>query len=163
MMKKHFVIFMSPGTFVSEVSERPIDDWDARAACKMAESIEERHGAKPYGFRFSTRLCAPPVEVEGESLDVQPKEIASSGMHYITGEAIRFDDVPVDKEHDILRSNMRCNRHPVIIENRNSYRFSTFFSPADVIVDRDGKIIRRGNDPDLVEYRTVKIAEWEAK
>lgn len=54
-MKKHFVTFFSPGTFVSETSEKPIDSWDVDTAVEMSTQILERHGARPYGFRFSTR------------------------------------------------------------------------------------------------------------
>jgi len=54
-MKKNFVTFYSPGTFVSEETTKDIDSWNIQEAESMAESIKERHGAKPYGFRFTTR------------------------------------------------------------------------------------------------------------
>ena len=54
-MKKHFVTFFSPGTFVSETTEKEIDSWDVEKAKELARSIKERHGATPYGFRFITR------------------------------------------------------------------------------------------------------------
>ena len=54
-MKRHYVTFMSPGTFVAEQTTKQVEAWDVKAAQKMAEGIEERYGAKPYGFYFSTR------------------------------------------------------------------------------------------------------------
>lgn len=54
-MQQHFVTFYSPGTFMAEMTEKPIDSWDVKAAVKMAKSVKERYGATPYGFRFTTR------------------------------------------------------------------------------------------------------------
>lgn len=58
-MRKHFVTFYSPGTFVAEETELPIDAWDIDKAVKMAHKIVERYEARPYGFRFSTRVRGP--------------------------------------------------------------------------------------------------------
>ena len=54
-MKKHFVTFYSPGTFVAEQTTKPIDSWDVELAVSMSGEIKERYGALPYGFQFSTR------------------------------------------------------------------------------------------------------------
>jgi hypothetical protein len=54
-MRKHYVTFYSPGTFVSESSTLSIEDWDTAKAVEMAKNIQERHGAKPYGFRWCRR------------------------------------------------------------------------------------------------------------
>lgn len=162
--KKHYVDFYSPGTFVSEHSRKPIDKWDSAQAVEFANGITERYGAKPYGFRFVTMLEAEPVsDGQGGTLKVQPREVARTGMFYLGGKAIRFDDVPDDKEHSILRSNMQCNDYPVIIENTNSWRFTTWFTADDAIVDADGTVKVKGDDADLVAYRAAKIAEWSAE
>src|SRR5512135_2906984 len=55
MMERHFVTFYSPGTMVAEQTVKPIDSWDVEATIEMARSITERHNARPYAFRFSTR------------------------------------------------------------------------------------------------------------
>lgn len=49
------VTFYSPGTFVSETSDVPIDSWDIEKAKELARGIKERHNATPYGFRFRKR------------------------------------------------------------------------------------------------------------
>jgi len=43
-MKKHFVHFLSPGTFVAEETSKPIASWSVEKAVKMAREITERHG-----------------------------------------------------------------------------------------------------------------------
>lgn len=48
---------------------------------------------------------------------------------------------------------MFCNEWPVVIENKNSYRITRPFEKNDVIVDWDGKILIKGNDKELIEYR----------
>lgn len=163
MATKHYVDFYSPGTFVSEQSRREVPSWDILAAIELANGIQERHGAKPYGFRFSSYMVHDPIpDGQGGELNVEPKEIAKSELHYLGGEIKRFDDVPETQEFEILRSNMRCNRNPVVIENRNSYRFTGVFAGTDCIVGPDGSVVRRANDADLVEYSEKKNAEFDA-
>ena len=52
---KHFVVFLSPGSFVSERSTHAIKEWDVEEAKEQARSIIERYGATPYAFYFMTR------------------------------------------------------------------------------------------------------------
>jgi hypothetical protein len=54
-MKKHFVIFFSPGTFMAETTAKTIESWDTGKAIEMAREIKERYDATPYGFCFTTR------------------------------------------------------------------------------------------------------------
>jgi hypothetical protein len=133
--RKIFVEFFSPGTFYDESSQREIPSKDIAAAVEMANGITERYNAKPYGFKFVTCICADPIpDGEGGTIAVPPKEVER-------------------RETTILRSNMRCNREPVVVENSNSFRHTAFFCEDQCIVDASGKIVRRGNDADLVEYR----------
>lgn len=53
-MEKHFVRFLSAGTFVAEETVMPIEEWDVDQAIEMVRNITERYGAKPYGFQFVT-------------------------------------------------------------------------------------------------------------
>jgi len=76
-MEKHFVQFFSPGTFVSEQSEFEVSTFDKVQAVEKAREIVERHGARPYGFRFVTKT-------RGED-DLDSHVSYYSGMHYLGG------------------------------------------------------------------------------
>jgi len=162
--KKHYVTFYSPGTLFSEESSREIAEWSPAVACKMARQIQERHGAKPYGFRFVTRLVSEPIDDgEGGKLEVRPKEVAKSGLFFITGRLLKLDDIPETPETSILRDNMRCNDHPIVCENCNSWKSVLPFNRDDVLLDAAGKVLVKGSDKELDEYRRRKIAERDAE
>lgn len=143
--KERFAVFYSPGTFFSESNSIEIKGKiDLKALCKQAKSIVQRYNATPYGFMIQ--------DGNGETL---------SGMYYITGELIFFHNVPDDSSNSIFMSNMRSNNMPIAIENKNSYKFIGSFNEKDVIVDWEGNIIKRGDDPLLVEYRKEKMQEFK--
>lgn len=132
-MKKHFVTFLSPGTFVSETTTKPIESWDVEKAMEMARRIEERHGATPYGFMFETRS-------RGEK-DLDSRTTKTSGIYYLGGVVETLAEVKArvkregtEKENRILISNMEGNRWKRIITNTNSYRFTTQFGEQDTLV-----------------------------
>ena len=79
-LEKHFVVFYSPGTFVAESNEKPIDAWDVAQAMEMGRTILQRHNATPYGFRFITR--------GRNDEDLDSKQIASSPLYYLGGEGV---------------------------------------------------------------------------
>src|ERR1051326_1239145 len=161
--EKHYAVFYSPGTFVCEESSRPVSEWSTRQAVAAAETIRERYNAKPFGFRFRTHLESPPIpDGRGGTMDVEPKPLKESGLHWLGGTLLLYDDVPDDKEHSILRSNMLCNDMPVVIEKRNSFRYTGQFGPDDVICGPSGEIVRRGDDSELKEYREKFKAMREA-
>jgi hypothetical protein len=128
-MEKHFVQFLSPGTFVSECSEKPIDAWDVDAAVRMARDIKERHGARPYGFRF--------VTYQREDDDLNSHETARGSIHYLGGRIETRDQVEArnDPNEHILLQNMRSNDIKHIIVNDNSWRFTGEFRDDEVLLD----------------------------
>ncbi len=161
-MRKHYVTFYSPGTFFPEESTKPISKWDTTEAVHLSKTIIERYNALPHSFRFRTMLEAEPVpDGEGGELQVAPKEAESSGLYYLGGVLRDYDEVKQknDDKEKILLSNMKCNRMWVIIENTNSWRFTGEFSENDCIVDEQGKVVKRGDSPDLVHYRWLKSEE----
>lgn len=165
-MRKTVVTFRSPGTFMEEETTRDVPDRDPTRAVNMAGGIVERYGAKPYGFYFSTLLTADPVpDGEGGTLNVQAKEIDKSGTYFIGGALLTFDDIQRRASPDdrILLDNMRFNEFKVVVVSTNSYRSTQPFGERDVIVDASGRIVRRGDEPELVEYRKRKIAEHRAE
>lgn len=128
-MKKHFVTFLSPGTFVAEDTTKDVDDWDVDKALELAVGIVERHGAKPYGFYFSTR--------ERGEQDFDSKETKRSGMYYIGGKIRTLQEVEAenDPENSILISNMKCNHWDKILVNTNSWKWTQPLKDGDVVLD----------------------------
>ena len=128
-MQKHFVTFLSPGTFVAEDRTLPIDAWDVDAAKKMADDVTERYGATPYGFRFTTR--------SRDEDDFDSKETARSGVYYLGGRVETVDDVRkrADPEERILLSNMEGNGWKKIIVNDNSWRWTQPLQNTDTVLD----------------------------
>ena len=128
-MKAHFVRFFSPGTFVAEMTDKPIDSWDIETAKAMARTIKERHNACPYGFQFITRTR--------EDHELDSKETAHSPMYYLGGKVETLAEVKAratDKE-SILVSNMECNHYDRIITNTNSWRWTQPLKDDDVVLD----------------------------
>jgi hypothetical protein len=128
-MQRHFVEFLSPGTFVSETTEKPIDSWNVDVAVRMAADICERYNARPYGFRFITR-GRKDDELDSRVLD-------RSGIYYLGGVVRTADEVlaGTDPDERILRSNVESNGFKRIIVNDNSWRFTTALRDDDVVLD----------------------------
>lgn len=128
-VSQHFVTFYSPGTFVAEMSEKPIDAWDTDAALRMAGEVTERYNARPYGFRFTTR---------GRTADeLDSRVIAQSPMYFFgvkveTLEEVEARDDP--KEH-ILRQNMRCNGFDRIIRTTAGWAWTQPLGADDIVLD----------------------------
>lgn len=128
-MEKHFVTFYSPGTFVSEESELPIDSWNIKKAQEMAHGITERYNATPYAFQFSTRTRGPN--------DLDSKVTKRSALYHLGGRIETLAEVEArnDPTEDILRRNMRCNDIARVIINNNSWRHTMPFTEKDVRLD----------------------------
>lgn len=128
-MQQHFVTFFSPGTFVAETSEVPISAWDPEIAKKIARGIKERHGATPYGFRFTTR--------SRKESDLDSQVSARSPMYFLGGKVETLEEVEAraTKEDQILLSNMRGNGHKRIVTNNNSWRWTQPLEESDVVLE----------------------------
>jgi hypothetical protein len=128
-MKKHFVSFFSPGTFTHEATQREIESWDVDEAMRIAASIVERHGAKPYGFQFLTRE-------RGEG-DLDSHVSARSGMHFIGGRVITLDEIKSKNNPDdnILIQNMECNKWDRVVQTCSPSFWMQPFEDGDSVVD----------------------------
>lgn len=87
-MEKHFVTFYSPGIFVSEETTKPVDAWGVDTAVEMAHAIEERYGARPYGFRFSTRAR--------NDDELGSRVVRRSGLYWLGGKVDHGDTFGAD-------------------------------------------------------------------
>jgi hypothetical protein len=128
-MQRHFVRFYSPGTFVAETTEKPIDSWDVEAAKEMAAEVKERHGARPYGFCFTTRSRGPD--------DLDSKETAVSGMHYLQGKIETLAEIKARNNPDdhILIFNMEANGYDRVISTTKGWRWTQPFTNEDVLLE----------------------------
>ena len=128
-MEKHFVTFLSPGTFVAEQTEKPIDLWDVPTARKMAKRIKERYGAMPYGFYFTTRARGPN--------DLDSKVIKRSGTYYLHAKVETLAEIEArnDPQEEILRSNMRINGWDRVVTNMEGWRWTQPLQKDDVVLD----------------------------
>lgn len=144
MMRKHYVIFSSPGTFMAEQSEREIREWDARKAIAMAANIKERYGAVPYGFYFETRAVAPDSpDGEGGTIRGAEKTIRKSPMHFINGKVETLEQVKAratDRDQ-ILIGNMECNGYSRIVTTKNGWSWCQPFTDGAINLDADGTVL----------------------
>ncbi len=127
-MKKNYVTFYSPGSFVSESTTKDIDSWEVSEAESMAETIKERYGSKPYGFKFATRSRS--------NAELDSKVTATSPMYYLGGDVLTLEDVKARNDPDdrILISNMEINGYDKIIVNNNSWKFTAPLNEGDIVL-----------------------------
>ncbi len=124
---KHFVHFLSPGTFVAETTVKEIDAWDCDEAMRMADAIVERHAATPYAFYFTTKE-------RGEE-DFDSRRTEKSSTYHLGGELLTVEDIEKENNRDnaILLSNMRSN-HTKVVRNTNSWLHHAAFEEGDVLL-----------------------------
>lgn len=128
-MEKHFVRFLSAGTFVAEETVKAIDSWNVDRATEMAKEITERYGAKPYGFKFFTK--------GRKKTDLDSKIVAESGMYYINGIVETLEEIKAknDPKNRILISNMECNGWNKVVTTRNPYVWTQPFNENDNVIN----------------------------
>lgn len=139
-MKKHFVNFCSPGTFLTETSTLEISDWDINKAVEMSYGITERYNSTPYGFYFSTK------ERTDDELD--SKVVETSNMYYLGGDVFTLEDIKAknDPNDEILIWNMETNNYEKVIINTNSWKFTTFLKDDDVVLEYVKKVYYKDKD-----------------
>lgn len=163
-MRQHHVTFCSPGTLFDEQTTELIQEWDVQVATLRAEAIVERYNARPFGFFFTTVITAAPVpDGEGSTLEVLPREVARSGMHYLGGKIVTIDEIQAQNDggDEILLWNMQRNNIPIVIVVENGFKITRAFGEWDVVVDATGTIVERGDTAERKAYRAAKAAKNE--
>jgi hypothetical protein len=127
-IERHFVTFLSPGTFVAEQTTREIDAWDVDHAVEMSKSVTERHGARPYGFYFTTRGRGPD--------DLDSKEVGRSRTYYLGGEVLTLDEIrdKNDTSDLILISNMESGGYDRVVVTPKPWGWTRPLMEDDVVL-----------------------------
>ena len=128
-MIKHFVTFLSPGTFVAESTTKEIKKWDVPTAVRMSRKITERWNATPYGFYFHTE--------EQKDGKWGVKIIKRSGTYFLGGMIKTVADVKAenDPKNEILIRNMENNEYDRIVVNTNSHLWIQPLEKKDGVLD----------------------------
>jgi hypothetical protein len=135
--EKNTVVYLSPGTFVPEVTERDVETWDPIRAAAEAQTVTERYDAKPYAFYFRR------VEVvqgpRGKVVELQ--ELECSGRYFINGKVETLEEVEARATEDdgaALLRNMRINQIARIVTTQNGYHLHVcVFRDEDCVVTAD--------------------------
>jgi hypothetical protein len=129
--EKHFVTFLSPGTFVNETTSKEIKSWDVKTACKMAHKVVQRYNATPFAFYFST------VRATGSGWNAEKKTVKTSGRYFLGGKVETLEEVQKrnDPKEEILRWNMEHNDMKKIVVNTNSWKTTQALEKDDVVLD----------------------------
>jgi hypothetical protein len=127
-LTKHYVTFLSPGTFVSEETTKEISSWDVDLALEILPNIKERYKATPYGFFFTTR--------ERDEDDFDSKQTKESGMYFLGGYIFTLKELETIRNPDdeILIQNMKSNNWDRIIMNDNSWRVTQPLRKGDIVL-----------------------------
>lgn len=127
-MKKNYVTFYSPGTMVAETTRREVASWNVDKALKMSEEIKERHGARPYGFCFTT--------MKRGLREFTPREVDRSGMYYVNCEVQTLVEMEArsDPEESILLQNMKMNGWDKIVTTKSGWKWSHPLEDTDIVL-----------------------------
>lgn len=124
-MKQDFVTFYSPGTFVAEMTTREVASWNVTKAVEMMPDIEERHGARPYGFQFFTKKRG--------WRDFEPKEVKRSGMYYVNCRVQTLEDI-LTEGPGVLAQNMQSNGWDRVVSPREGWAWSQPLREGDTVL-----------------------------
>ena len=126
-MKKRFVTFYSPGTFVAEQTTKCVASWDVDKAVAMMSGIEERYGAKPYGFQFTTKKRG--------LRDMEPHVIDTSPMYYVNCRVQTLEQVEAEgPATKILAQNMRSNNWDRVVTTEEGWKWTQPLRETDVVL-----------------------------
>lgn len=136
MIRKHYVTFVSPGTFMPETNTEEVESWDIEAATQRASEILQRYNARPYSFHFTT--------VENDGTKMNGEQTDRSPNYFLGGKVLTLQDVKDrnDPDDEILISNMENNNMDRVVENHNSFRATLQLRPDDVVLDFEMPVLQ---------------------
>lgn len=126
-MKQNFVRFFSPGTFVAESTTKEIASWNVPKALEMMADIEERYGARPYGFQFFTKKRG--------WRDFEPKEVDRSGMYYVNCKVQTVEDIEAEGPASaVLLQNMKSNGWDKVVSSTKGWSWTQPLREGDILL-----------------------------
>ncbi len=126
-MKEHYVTFYSPGTFVAETTIKRIKRWDVGLALALLPAIEERYGAKPYCFQFSTKKRG--------FREFEAKESERSPSYYVGCKVQTLEDIEAEGPASaILAQNMRSNGWDRVATTTEGWKWTQPLREEDVVL-----------------------------
>ena len=127
-MKQDFVTFFSPGTFVAESTTKEVPSWNVPKVLEMLPDIEERYGARPYGFQFSTKKRG--------WRDFEPREIKRSGMYYVNCRVQTLEEIESrsDPKESTLLANMKCNGWNKVVSAKEGWSWTQPLREGDEVL-----------------------------
>lgn len=126
-MKKRFVTFYSPGTFVAEQTTKCVASWNIEKAVALLSGIEERYGARPYGFQFYT--------MKRGLRDFEPKETERSPMYYVNCRVQTLEDIEAEgRPASMLAQNMRTNGWDQVVTTKEGWSWSQPLREGDIVL-----------------------------
>jgi hypothetical protein len=129
-MEKHFVTFLSPGTFVAEDRTVPIESWDTDKAQAMADLVRERYDATPYAFYFTTRMRSD-SELDSSVAKKSPLYYLPHCKVETLAEVKRRND----PKNSILIANMEGNGYEKIVTTTRGWKWAQPFKDTDVLLE----------------------------
>jgi hypothetical protein len=111
------------------MTTHPVEAWDVQEALRLAAGITERHGATPYGFRFTTRSRG--------SDDLDSEVSATSPMHYFGCKIETLDEIKArnDPRDRILISNMERNDWDRVATTTSGWKWTQPISADDIVLE----------------------------
>lgn len=128
-VSKNFVTFFSPGTLFSETTTKPIKTWDVASAKRMAAGIQERHGATPYAFQFTTRARGAD--------DLDSKIVKTSPMYWMNVQIETLAQIKRRnrKEDKTLIWNMETNGWGRVVTTVKGWKATYPIGDKDIVLD----------------------------
>ena len=125
---RHFVTFLSRGSFVPEATSMSIPTWDTDIAQDMAAGIVERYNTQPpFCFYFTTRG-------RGKN-DLDSRIIRESSRYFINCQVRTLEEVRADPDSQILAANMASNEWDKVAATRKGLRWADPVLPDDVVLE----------------------------